>query len=84
MLKLSASAKVGYYGVNAARKIKIWVWGWVEYGDVFVDTPRHRTEFCAELSVNGLPGHQCFYGLRIHSKHNAADHDCMKPVMAIR
>jgi hypothetical protein len=33
-----------------------------------VDTPRHRTEFCVQLMVRGLPRHQCFYGLRAHSK----------------
>jgi hypothetical protein len=63
-----------------ARKVRIYVWGWIEYNDVFVGTRRHRTEFSARLEVRGLPGRQCFYGLRIYPKHNGADDECMKPV----
>jgi hypothetical protein len=64
----------------AAQKAKIYVWGWIEYNDVFVNTRRHRTEFAARLEVTGLPGHVCHYGLRIYSEHNGADDECMKPV----
>ena len=29
----------------------IYIWGWVEYDDVFPRAPRHRTEFCVKLRV---------------------------------
>src|SRR4029079_3983421 len=34
---------------------KIYLWGWVEYGDVFAGTDRHRTEYCMEVRVIGNP-----------------------------
>jgi hypothetical protein len=68
----------------AERKIKIYVWGWVEYDDVFAGTPRHRTEFAAELTVHGLPGVVCHYTLQVYPKHNGADDDCMKPAQTPR
>jgi hypothetical protein len=26
-----------------------YLWGWVEYDDIFIDANRHRTEFCFEI-----------------------------------
>src|ERR1700675_4385926 len=48
-----------------------------------VDTPRHRTEFCAQLMVRGLPGHQCFYGLRAQSAPLAAAHRAHLPRVSL-
>jgi hypothetical protein len=66
--------------VNAAQSShKLYVWGWVEYNDVFANTPRHRTEFCFRLLVHGEPGTaQCSFGTSRHAKYNATDDDCVK------
>lgn len=29
------------------------IWGWAEYNDIFSPTVRHRSEFCAEVAVDG-------------------------------
>lgn len=40
-----------------------YLWGWTEYNDVFQGTPRHRTEFCAEIIVIGDPStSECEFG----------------------
>lgn len=35
-------------------KIRIFVWGWTEYFDVFEDRKVHRTEFCNELTATQI------------------------------
>ena len=45
---------LNYFGA-AERAERLFIWGWVEYDDIFSDTPRHRTEFCLELRVLGDP-----------------------------
>lgn len=34
---------------------RIYVWGHIEYDDVFVGTKRHRLEFCDEVLIRGSP-----------------------------
>jgi hypothetical protein len=42
--------------IEASEKKKhIYLWGWVEYNDVFDATTRHRTECCIEIVVAGDP-----------------------------
>lgn len=51
----------------------IFVWGWIEYDDIFPGTPRHRTEVCVELIIsNG--GRNC--APTITGPFNGADEDC--------
>jgi len=66
--------------VNAAQSShKLYVWGWVEYNDVFANTQRHRTEFCFRVMVHGDPRTaQCSFGISRHAKYNATDDDCVK------
>lgn len=51
----------------------IYLWGWVEYNDVFNETKRHRTEFCYKIEMDR--GAMSF---RAHHKHNAADEECYR------
>jgi hypothetical protein len=37
------------------KKKRVYLWGWVEYNDVFDATTRHRTECCIEIVVAGDP-----------------------------
>jgi hypothetical protein len=33
---------------------RIFIWGWIEYDDLIPSSPRHRTEFCNEVEIQGL------------------------------
>jgi hypothetical protein len=58
---------------------KLYMWGWVEYNDVFANTQRHRTEFCFRLMVRGDPAtDQYVFSSSRHDAYNAADDDCSK------
>lgn len=56
----------------------VYVWGWVDYNDVFDETPRHRTEFCYEIIMNWAKRFDPQVGMRLrpHHKHNGADNEC--------
>lgn len=54
------------------------IWGWVDYNDVFPDTPRHRTEFCSEVSVVGDPKNPAHITMRTYPHFNGADETCTR------
>jgi hypothetical protein len=63
----------------ATRKLKLYVWGWIDYNDVFEDTPRRRTEFCSVVQLHGDPETtNCIMTLRTYPRHNGADQSCEK------
>jgi len=65
----------------------IYIWGWIDYSDVFAKTARHRTEFCFELMVIGNPDHPNPQNIsvRTYRKHNGTDTECFrKPSPYIR
>jgi hypothetical protein len=56
-----------------------YLWGWAEYNDVFVGTPRHRTEFCVEIVVVGDPTQQdCGFGYMSYGPFNGMDDECLR------
>jgi hypothetical protein len=63
----------------AAREQRLFLWGWVDYDDVFEATPRHRTEFCFEaiadrlLDAGNIPMRFPNFG-----RYNAMDADCVR------
>ncbi len=62
----------------------LYVWGWVEYSDAFVNTPRRRTEFCVRLDINNGPdGKGQVFRPHTVTKHNASDDDCLKKPTAV-
>lgn len=70
----------------AKNKLSFYFWGSIDYNDVFPETPRHRTEYCLQLVVEGDPSKAATDGIatfrlstRYHHKHNAADDDCSRP-----
>jgi hypothetical protein len=76
--------------LDAARvgQCELFVWGWVEYNDIFERTPRHRTEFCVSINVAGDPRianmpsdsespHVPFF-YPGYAKYNGADDECLK------
>lgn len=63
---------------------QIYLYGWVEYNDVFPGTPNRRTEFCNRLEVHGDPFDPGPQNIRffIHSIHNGADGQCYRKARA--
>jgi len=58
-----------------------YLWGWIEYDDIFASMPRHRTEFCFKIECERLqPTNEFWVGFAPHSKFNAADNDCLRPI----
>lgn len=51
--------------------IRLFLYGWVEYDDVFPDTPRHRLEYCFLVRLEGDPfAFQCAAHFDTHGPHN--------------
>jgi hypothetical protein len=60
---------------------KRYLWGFVEYDDIFSGTLRHRTEFCFQIVFKRLqPTNEPWIGFEPYSRFNAADNDCLRPV----
>jgi hypothetical protein len=56
-----------------------YIWGWADYNDVFPGTPRHRSEFCFEILVDGdvrTENCQCLF--RQQGRHNGCDDECLR------
>ena len=69
---------------------QLFIWGWVEYDDIFEGTFRHRTEYCMEVKVPGIPTIHTAEGnpenfhlpfqYQGYRKHNGIDDECMLPL----
>ncbi|UFW43043.1 hypothetical protein [Bradyrhizobium sp. WSM471] len=58
-----------------------YLWGWIEYDDIFSSTTRHRTEFCFKIECERLqPTNEFWVSFAPHSKFNAADEDCLRHI----
>jgi hypothetical protein len=56
-----------------------YLWGWIEYDDIFSGTSRHRTEFCFEIDRSRLQGsNELWVGFKPLSKYNAVDDGCLR------
>jgi hypothetical protein len=74
------AAKISVDTIWFARAIqgRIFIWGWMEYDDLFGPiTPRRRTEFCSYLDWLGMPEEQAI-APRVYGKFNGADNDCYR------
>ncbi|BAM91093.1 hypothetical protein S58_51140 [Bradyrhizobium oligotrophicum S58] len=65
---------------------KTFIYGWMEYDDIFPDSARHRTEFCVSVEVFTDPrvmpevisGHPAsVLTVRPYGRYNAYDEDCL-------
>lgn len=56
------------------------IYGWVDYNDIFADTPRHRTEYCVQVTVPGEPHMPSVSNIHflMHREHNGMDEECMR------
>lgn len=60
---------------------RVFVWAWIEYNDIFEDTPRRRTEFYSEIRAEQVvAGDRSVwrFPLRGMARFNAADKDCYR------
>jgi hypothetical protein len=78
------TAKLSEFGISFRTLEEIrsgvaqgYVWGWVEYDDVFDDTPRHRTEFCFRIAKVTPPISKPNMEWDAHGHHNGMDDDCL-------
>jgi hypothetical protein len=68
--------------IETLQKIRIgaahaYIWGWMDYNDIFAKTQRHRTEFCVEIQVIGNPIYkEGGFAYRMHGLFNGFDEDC--------
>ena len=57
--------------------LRLFIWGWAEYHDVYEGTPTHRTEFCNEVVVTNLTkeGDRVTVALHfpMYGQHNSAN-----------
>jgi len=65
------------------RRHRFFVWGWIEYRDVFSNTPIRRAEWCSELEVMGditAPTADAAVVFRLTSidRFNGTDEDCYR------
>ena len=71
---------------SAQNKKRLFIWGWMEYGDILQSRQRHRTEFCMELNADVIVDLEKGTSRNVprfvmHSRHNGADSECMhKPL----
>jgi hypothetical protein len=70
---------------ESAQRRRIFIWGWIDYNDIFPETPRHRTEFCCEIVAKGdlqslemLAKEGVPLRFLNHPRHNGADDECMR------
>jgi hypothetical protein len=64
----------------ADAKKHFFIWGWIDYDDVFPGTKRHRTEFCYGLRVlldPRNPTNANAVSMSMYHRHNGTDADCM-------
>ena len=47
--------------------MRLYMWGWTEYGDVFRGDKRSRSEFCFEIVINGNVNQRPTDQLKRHS-----------------
>lgn len=63
------------------KKRRIFIWGWIDYDDIFLETARHRTEFCYEVNVINDPSvgniEQAVSASQ-YGRYNAADEACYR------
>jgi hypothetical protein len=60
------------------KKLAMLIWGWADYDDIFINTRRHRTEFCLSISIATQPDGSVSIQLPLYTGFNAADEECVE------
>jgi hypothetical protein len=65
-----------------SRRMRIFMYGWADYTDIFPKTPRHRTEFCFEIVVASHPDEEVTgrspFLFFAYGPHNGAEDECYR------
>jgi len=61
---------------------RVLIWGWAEYDDVF-NGPRHRTEFCYQMTVTGSLS-SSHIGFSQYRRFNGVDDECERKANDLR
>jgi hypothetical protein len=66
-----------------AGELHAYLWGWIEYDDVFGNIPRHRTEYGYKIiAAAGASPEHIVIGNAPTPRHNAADKECFHKVIS--
>lgn len=53
------------------NKKRLFLWGWVEYDDIFEGTPRHRVDYCFEIKISGEAKSSANFAIpEMYRRHN--------------
>lgn len=85
----NATLQSGKYFIPVDKVLKIragelnaYLWGWIEYNDVFPNTPRHRTEYGYKIVAAGASPEDIAIGNTPTPRHNAAERECFHKVIS--
>lgn len=85
----NASIQSGKYFIPIDKALRIragelhaYLWGWIEYNDVFQNTPRRRTEYGYKIVAAGASPEHIVIGNTPTPRHNAADKECFHKVIS--
>ncbi|MGA8572066.1 MAG: hypothetical protein ACLP7A_01545 [Desulfobaccales bacterium] len=56
------------------KRQRLYIYGWVDYDDVFPNTPRYRTESCYEVLINK----DREFSYHIYGNYNGTDDECYR------
>jgi hypothetical protein len=71
-----------YFSLDELQRVRegkafCYLFGWIDYNDVFEGTPRHRTEFCVAILIDTDPATKnCDFTFAIFGPLNGHDEDC--------
>jgi len=73
---LDARVRMPFTAFEDARtkKQRFYIYGWIDYYDVFPNTPRHRAEFCYEVMIS--KDRKFIY--KIYGTYNGYDDECSR------
>lgn len=83
-LQILDGPKFGVLDMERVRRgtAHLYVYGWMEYNDIFQGTDRHRTEFCLKIVVinDPLTNEESRHPIWTvnYSEHNGMDGECMR------
>ena len=66
------------YAKLMAGTHRVYVWSWIEYRDIFADTPLRRSEYCAEIVRDGDEQRGWRLLFRTYHLFNGFDEDCYR------
>lgn len=72
------SIVLGTIGLVQLKKLRLHIWGWIAYNDIFTDTPLHVKEFCRELTqvIGDVNTDQVRFVFTNCNSHNCSDRQC--------